>query len=150
MFIAIIITAVLLRYTQYGRNCYAVGGDYDIAENSGINALKVKWLAYIYCGLMTAVGGILLSVRLNSGASTHGETTALLCNCGAVLGGTSFAGGVGGAVQTSIGILLFSVLESALGMTSLSAYVQESVEGMIIVLIIGIDCYIRRRQREAV
>lgn len=150
MIAAIIFTTWLLRYTQFGRNCFAVGGDYDVAEYSGINARRTKWMAFVYCGFMTAIAGILLSARLASGASTHGETTALLANCGAVLGGTSFAGGVGGPLQSAFGILLFSVLENALGMSSMSAYLQEGINGLLIVVIIGIDCYVRRREREAV
>lgn len=150
MFLVLIAVCCLLRFTQYGRNCYAVGGDYEVAVYSGINALKTKWMAFVISGFLAALGGVLLTARLNTGASTYGDTTALLVNCGAVLGGTSFAGGVGGAYQTAFGLLLFTVLESALGMGSLNAYAKELVIGIIIAVIIGIDSYSRKRKAEAV
>lgn len=150
MLLVLLAVCCLLRFTQYGRNCYAVGGDYDVAVYSGINALKTKWMAYVISGFLAALGGVLLTARLNTGASTYGDTTALLVNCGAVLGGTSFAGGIGGAWQTALGLLLFTILESALGMASLSAYAKELVIGIIIAIIIGLDSYSRKRKSEAV
>ena len=150
MFLVLIAVCCLLRFTQYGRNCYAVGGDYDVAVYSGINALKTKWTAFAISGFLAAFGGVLLTARLNTGASTYGDTTALLVNCGAVLGGTSFAGGMGGAHRTALGLLLFTVLESALGMGELNAYAKELVIGTIIAVIIGIDSYGRKRRAEAV
>ncbi len=150
MLLVLAVISCILRYTQYGRNCYAVGGDYDVAVYSGIKALRVKWVAFAMSGFLAALGGILLTARLNTGASTYGDTTALLVNCGAVLGGTSFAGGIGGAWQTALGLLLFTILESALGMASLNAYAKELVIGLIIAIIIGIDSYSRKRRAEAV
>ncbi|MCD2493031.1 ABC transporter permease [Lacrimispora sp. NSJ-141] len=150
MFLILITTCCLLRFTQFGRNCYAVGGDYDVAEYSGIPALRTKWLAFVISGFLAALGGVLLTARLNTGASTYGDTTALLVNCGTVLGGTSFAGGIGNAWKTALGLLLFTVLESALGMGSLNAYAKELVIGIIIAVIIGIDSYDQKRKAEMV
>ena len=150
MLAAVVFTVWLLRYTQYGRNCYAVGGDYNIAEYSGINAERTKWIAFIYSGLMGALGGILLSARLNTGASTYGDTTALMINCGAVLGGTSMRGGIGGAWQTALGVFLFTLIENALGMSNLNPYSQKLIEGLIVVLIIGVSSYSQKRKKENV
>ena len=141
-----ILTYLILKHTQFGRNCYAVGGDYNVAVYAGIDAMKVKWITFVLCGAFAALGGILLTARLNSAASTHGDTTALLVNCGAVLGGTSFAGGIGGALQTFLGLVLFNVVDSAFGMSPLSAYMQEAITGLIIVLIIGLDSYSRKKK----
>lgn len=150
MLLVLVAVSCILRFTQYGRNCYAVGGDYDVAVYSGINALRTKWVAFTISGFLAALGGILLTARLNTGASTYGDTTALLVNCGAVLGGTSFAGGIGGAWQSALGLLLFTILESALGMASLSVYAKELVIGVIIAIIIGMDSFSRKRKAEAV
>lgn len=84
----------LLRYTSYGRNLYALGGDYDVAKYSGINVVTTKWVAFVLSGALAAVAGVLLSSKLNTGSSIYGDDTALMVNCGVVVGGTSFAGGV--------------------------------------------------------
>lgn len=140
----------LLRYTSFGRDCYAIGGDYDVAVYSGINAVRIKWTTYIICGTTAALGGVLLSARLNSGSSTYGDMTALLVNCGVVVGGTSFAGGIGGVFQSAIGLLVFSLLENCLNMLGIDAYIQQMLKGIVIVTIIWLDCFARKRKREDV
>lgn len=140
----------LLRYTSFGRNCYAIGGDYEVAVYSGINVIRTKWLTYIICGITAGAGGIMLSSQLNAGSSIYGDNTALLVNCGVVVGGTSFAGGVGSIPQTAIGLLLFSLLENAMNSLMISPYVQQVAKGIVIVVIIWIDCFSAKRKQEAV
>ena len=151
--IAIIMFAVfwlVLRYTPFGRNCYAIGGDYDVAVYSGINAVRTKWACFIISGFTAAVGGIMLAARFNSDSSVYGESTALIVNCGAVVGGTSFAGGVGGIPQTAIGLLMFTMLESSMNIVQVSAYTQQFMKGMIIALILGFDYWTQKRKLETV
>jgi len=150
MIIVFIIMHVILRYTPYGRNCYAIGGDYEVAKSSGINVRLIKASTYVVCGATAGLGGAMLSSLLNTGSSIYGDTTALLVNCGVVVGGTSFAGGIGSAPQSLIGLLVFGVLSNAMNMLSINSYIQQLVQGVLIVLIISLDCYSRKRKREAV
>ena len=78
------------------------------------------------------------------------NNTALLVNCGVVVGGTSFAGGVGGIPQTAIGLLLFSLLENAMNSLMISPYVQQATKGILIVLIIWLDCHGAKKKSEDV
>ena len=141
---------VLLRYTSFGRNCYTIGGDYEVAVYSGINATRIKWTTYILCGMVAAIGGILLSSKLNTGSSLYGDTTALTVNCGVVVGGTSFAGGVGGIPQTFVGVLSLQLLKNCMNMLGINAYIQQVFEGVLILSIIWSDSFSRKRKREAV
>ncbi|NLU35937.1 MAG: ABC transporter permease [Clostridiales bacterium] len=150
MLAVLLFTYWLLRFTQFGRNLYAVGGDYEVAKYSGINVRRTKAIAFVLSGIFAALGGILLASKLNTGASTYGDTTALEVNCGVVVGGTSFAGGIGGIPQSAIGMLVFAVLENAMNMLNIDAYVQMLFKGIVIVAIIWLDCYTRKRKREAV
>ncbi|MDP3179027.1 MAG: ABC transporter permease, partial [Spirochaetaceae bacterium] len=84
----------LLRLTAFGRNLYAIGGDYEVARYSGIDVIRTKWLAFVISGAAAGLAGVLLSSKLNTGSPVYGETTALVVNCGVVVGGTSFAGGI--------------------------------------------------------
>ena len=150
MIVMFVIFHCILRYTSFGRNCYAVGGDYNVASMSGINARRTKWAAYVICGVMAAFCGVLLSSKLNTGSSIYGDSTALSVNCGCVVGGTSFAGGIGGIPQTFAGLLVIQLLENCMNMLGINAYVQQVCEGLIILLILWSDNYAQKRKLETV
>jgi ribose transport system permease protein len=140
----------LPRYTSFGRNCYAIGGDYEVAKYSGINVILTKWMAFILSGAAAAAAGVLLSSRLNTGSSIYGDETALMVNCAIVVGGTSFAGGVGGVVQSFIGIMVLQILLNCMNMLGVPPYIQLASQGAVIVMIIWMDCFGRKIKREAV
>lgn len=150
MIIMLLLFYYILRYTSFGRNCYAVGGDYHVASQSGIRAERIKWATFVICGAMAAFCGVLLSSKLNTGSSIYGDSTALSVNCGCVVGGTSFAGGVGGVPQSFVGLLAIQVLENCMNMLGISAYVQQVSEGIIILLILWFDNYAQKRKEETV
>ena len=101
-------------------------------------------------GVMAALAGILLSSRMNSASSVYGDTTGMLVNCGVVIGGTSFAGGIGGVVQSFIGVFVLQLMSNCMDCLGIGAYVQQLLQGIIIVLILGFDCFGRLRKREHV
>lgn len=150
MVVVLIAMQLLLRLTQFGRNCYAVGGDYEVAVYSGINALRVKWMAYIICGAMAAIGGVLNSSLLNTGSAIYGDTTPLLVHCASVIGGTSLMGGIGDIPKSFTGLLVIAILQNAMNILGISSYVQMLLQGVMIVLILWLDCFGRKIKRETV
>jgi ribose/xylose/arabinose/galactoside ABC-type transport system permease subunit len=156
--IVVMIVVVLLMYwtlrsTSFGRNCYAIGGDYEVAKYSGIPATRLKSLTYVISGITAAFGGVMLSSWLNSGNSIYGSITALYVVCALVVGGTSVAGGIGGAIKSVIGILVLGLLTNAFNMLNVDSflpYLSTGLQGLIIVFIIWLDCYGRKRKREDV
>jgi ribose transport system permease protein len=143
----------MLRSTSFGRNVYAVGGDYDVAKYSGINVKRTKAATYLICGLTASLGGVMLASQLNSASSIAGDNTALYVVCAVVVGGTSVAGGVGGAIKSAIGLILLGLLTNAfnlLRIDSLVSYLPTALLGMIIVSILWLDSYGRKRRREAI
>lgn len=150
MLVMLVLFHCILRFTSFGRNCYAVGGDYNVAQMSGIRAKKVKWTSFVVSGMMAAFCGVLLASRLNTGSSIYGDTTALSVNCGCVVGGTSFGGGIGGIPQTFVGVLVLQMLENCMNMLGINAYVQQVCEGIIILLILWFDCYAKKKKAQAV
>ncbi len=140
----------VMRYTSYGRNCYAIGGNYEVAQYSGIHVIKTKWAAFVISGMTAALAGVLLASRMNTGNSVFGDNTGMLVNCGVVIGGTSFAGGVGGIPQSFIGVFVVQLLTNCMKMLSVPGFYQRLAEGIIIVAIIAFDCYFRKRKREQV
>jgi ribose transport system permease protein len=140
----------LMRYTEFGRNLYAIGGDYEVARNSGINVIRTKWIGFVICGAAAGLAGVLLSSKLNTGSPVYGETTALVVNCGVVVGGTSFAGGIGGIPQSALGLLVFGLLDNVMNMLNITSYYQVLLKGAVIVAIIWLDCFANKRRREFV
>ena len=150
MAVLFILFYCLLRFTSFGRNCYAIGGNYDVAKYSGIKVVPIKWTAFVISGAMSALAGILLASRMNTGSSVYGDTTGMTVNCGAVIGGTSFAGGQGGIIESFIGIFVLQLLTNVMNQLGIDGYNQKLLEGVIIVLIIAADCYGRKIKRERV
>lgn len=143
----------MLRSTSFGRNVYAVGGDYEVAKYSGINVLRTKAATYLICSVTAALGGVMLASQLNSASSIAGENTPLYVVCAVVVGGTSVAGGIGGAIKSAIGLVLLGILTNAFNMLridSLVSYLPTALLGVIIVSILWLDSYGRKRRREAV
>lgn len=150
MLIVFVIVHVILRYTQFGRNIYAIGGDYEVAEYSGISVRKIQAATYVLCGAAAAFSGVLLSSTLNTGSSIYGDRIPLVVISAVVVGGTSLAGGVGGAPLAMIGYLVFGVMENSMNMTGVNPYAQEVIRGIVVVTILCLDSYSRKRKREAV
>ncbi|HYW82679.1 MAG TPA: ABC transporter permease [Spirochaetia bacterium] len=138
----------LMRYTQFGRNLYAIGGDYEVARYSGIPVIRAKWLAFVISGGAAGLAGMLLSSKLNTGSAIYGDLTALVVNCGVVVGGTSFAGGIGGIPQSALGLLVFGLLDNVMNMLTITSYYQVLLKGVVIVGIIWLDCFAQKRRRE--
>lgn len=150
MLVLLAVFYCILRFTGYGRNCYAIGGNYEVAKNSGINVIAIKWSAFVISGAIAALAGVLLSSRMNTASSVYGDNTGMLVNCGVVIGGTSFAGGIGGVIESFIGIFVLQLMSNCMDCLNIDAYKQQLLQGILIVLIIGFDCFGRKRKREQV
>lgn len=140
----------IMTHTQFGRNCFAVGGDKGVAAYSGINVKRHKRITFLISAMCAAFAGFCFSAELNSGSATYGENTALLVNCGVVVGGTPFNGGYGGIVQSLVGIFLLGILENAMSLKNISSYYQQLIRGAVIVSVIAMDCHARKKKREDV
>ncbi len=150
MLVCLGLSYALMRFTAFGRNLYAIGGDYEVARYSGINVIRTKWLAFVISGAAAGLAGVLLSSKLNTGSPVYGETTALVVNCGVVVGGTSFAGGIGGIPQSALGLLVFGLLDNVMNMLGITSYYQVLLKGAAIVTIIWLDCFNQKVKRETV
>lgn len=140
----------VMTHTQFGRNCFAVGGDKGVAAYSGINTKRHLRITFLISGMCAALAGFCFSAELNSGSATYGENTALLVNCGVVVGGTPFNGGYGGVIQSLVGIFLLGILENAMSLKNISSYYQQLIRGIVIVFVIAMDCHARKVKREDV
>ncbi|CAA7600848.1 Branched-chain amino acid transport system / permease component [Acididesulfobacillus acetoxydans] len=132
----IIITLVLLiisKYTGYGRNLYAVGGNPEASYLSGIKVNFVVLIAFTISGILSAFAGILLASWLTVGQPTAATGVELNAIAAVVLGGTSLFGGKGGILGSFIGVLLMAVITNIFNLVGLGSYYQSVFMGVIIV-----------------
>lgn len=135
---------VTLTRTRFGRYVYAVGGNPEAARLAGIRTDRVLIQVYTLCGALTAVSGILLASRLNSGQPNAGIMYELDVIAAVVVGGTSLNGGRGSVIGTFIGSLLIGVLRNGLNLLDVESYVQQVVVGVVILVAVMADQWKRK------
>lgn len=134
MIVVFIIAHIVLSKTRTGDYLYAVGGNEEAAKLSGVNVIKTKYIAYVACGICTAVAGLVMLASLGSAEATAGisyETNAIAA---AAIGGTRMAGGKGTSLGTFIGALMLAVLKVGMVVINVDSFWQYVVTGIIIVI----------------
>ncbi len=147
MIAILIITAIIMNKTKLGRHIYAVGGNAQAAEYSGINVRKVKFLVHSYSGLMAGLAGVVLASRMYSGQPTAGDGAEMDAIAATVVGGTSMAGGSGKIGGTIIGALIIGVLNNGLNLMNVNSFWQYVVKGVVILGAVYVD-FLRNKNKK--
>jgi putative xylitol transport system permease protein len=134
-----IILWVVLNKTTYGRYIYAVGGNEKSAKTAGIGTKGIILSAYVLCGILAALGGLILTARTTSGLPQAGVSYELDAIAAVVIGGTSLSGGVGTIHGTLIGALIIGVINNGLDLLGVSSFYQQVVKGVIIIIAVLLD-----------
>ncbi len=149
VFIALaLIVEFVLRKTQFGRNLYLVGGNIHAADNLGMKSSRYVWSAYILQGLFAAIAGVVMMTRQFSASGNLALQGPLNVIPMVIVGGTSMAGGKGGAIKTIWGVLLMNIVFNAMNMFSIPAPLQPFVKGLILCVVIVSDKYMERRHEK--
>ena len=139
-----LVISVILYRTRFGRRMYAIGGNATAAKFTGIKLNGLVIRVYIISALLSALAGIILASRMYSGQPTAGQGYESDAIAAAVLGGTSFTGGIGTISGTLIGALVIGVLSNGLNLLHISSYVQMVIKGIVIIMAVGIDLFKNR------
>jgi ribose/xylose/arabinose/galactoside ABC-type transport system permease subunit len=135
-----VVCHIVLAKMTIGRRIYAVGDNRESSRLSGIPVKNIKLLAFAISGGLSALSGIILMSRLNSGQPIAGTTFELSAIAAAVIGGTSLTkGGVGGMVGTLIGAVFIATLQNGLVILNVSSFWQQVLMGVVVLLAVGID-----------
>ena len=140
------IGSFILNKSFFGRYFYAIGGNEEAAELSGIRVNRMKYLIYALSGFFAGLAGIVLLSRSNSAQSTVGkglEFDVITC---VVLGGVSVNGGVGKMSGVVAGVLIIGCLTNGMILMDVSEYTQMVVKGVVLAVAVGIDCLSKKRQ----
>ena len=139
-----IIVWYLLNRTAYGRHIYATGDDPEAARLAGIDCDRIILSVYVLAGLISAIAGWALIGRIGAISPTAGENANLDSITAVVIGGTSLFGGRGSIVGTLIGALIVGVFRSAVSLAGLDVLWQEFGIGVLIIVAVALDQWIRR------
>jgi len=145
--VAVVVLAIghlVLTRTRFGRYIYMSGGNREAAELSGINTKLIVSAVFAIAGLLSGFAGMLNVGRLGS-AQAYGLTDMLLDAIAAVvLGGTSLFGGIGGIINTVVGLLIFGVIGNGLNLVQVDIYLKPWVRGLVLLAALIINVYAMR------
>ena len=142
--VAILMTHLAER-RRFGRNVYAIGGNPQAAELSGINTKRTITLVFAVMGLLAGVSAIVQTARLNAAVTGLGVTNELDVISAAVIGGTSFAGGIGTIPGAILGAVVMQSLRSGMVLLDVDSPTQDIIVGIVLVAAVGFDAWLRRR-----
>lgn len=134
MIILAVLFGVLLNDTKYGRHVCAVGANREVARFSGVNIAGIQLVTYSISGFVSGVSAVLLSSRFNAVSTSNlGIGFELDAIAAVVVGGTAMTGGRGSIWGTISGVIILGILNNMLNMIGVSAYLQGTVKGLIII-----------------
>lgn len=125
--------------TPFGRYCYALGENEEVADLSGVKVDRYKIGAFVVSGLLCGVAGALLTARTASAAPGMGAGLLLQSIAAIVMGGTALTGGVGGPHRTILGVLVIGVLANGMNLVGIQSFVQEIVLGFVVIVAVAMS-----------
>jgi len=141
IYVAVFYTLMYFLLTKHklGRYIYAIGDNSEASRLSGIKVKAVKTSAYIFSGLFAAMGGIMLTARLNYASPTSGSGFELDAIAAVVIGGTALSGGQGSILGTLVGALILGTLRNGLSILNVPGFYQQIIIGVVIIVAVFFD-----------
>lgn len=147
MVICMILFGIILARTKFGRSIYAIGGSREAARLAGLNPRRIITTSYIMMGILCSIGGIIFAARMNSGQPAANINLEFDAITAVILGGVSFAGGVGDMGGTILGIILIQSFNTGLTMVNVPSFWQYVAKGGLLLFALATD-YVRKQKRE--
>ncbi len=135
----LLVLVYVQRFTYFGRDIYAVGGNQQAARLSGIRVQLTLIAVYALVGACAGLAGVMQAGRLGAASPMVAGDLALNAAAAVLLGGTSFVGGVGGVGGTAVGVLFIGVLQNGLGIAGVASFWQQVVTGVILIAAVLLD-----------
>ena len=138
---------ILVNRTRFGRYVFAIGGNPEAAELAGINVRWVTVKIFALMGMLAGLGAVISSARLGSASSNLGTLDELYVIAAAVIGGTSFSGGIGTIYGAILGAVVMQSLQSGMVLVGFDAAMQQIIVGSVLVAAVWLDTIYRRRAK---
>ena len=147
MLIVTLVVTFLATRRRFGRYVYAIGGNPDAAALAGINVRRTIMLTFALMGGLAAISAAVQTSRLNAAVTNLGVQNELDVISAAVIGGTSFSGGIGTVPGAILGAVVMQSLRSGMVLLLVDSPTQDIVVGIVLVAAVGLDTVFRRRAR---
>jgi len=135
----IVVMYVVLVWTRMGRYFYAIGGNLKASVLSGISTRLYLFLAYVLCGVLSAICGMMLTARLETGEANIGASLPLDSIAACVIGGVSLRGGTGRLGNVVLGAIFIGLIQNGMDLAHIQSYLQEVVIGTLLILAVVAD-----------
>lgn len=132
--VVVVAMSAFLRYHWLGRSVYVVGSNPEAARSAGINVARVKWMAFLAAGVLSAIAGVMLSGRIAAATSVQGANLVFSVLAAAVIGGVSLNGGRGSVIGALLGVLLLGLVQNIMVLAQVATYWIDATFGLIIVV----------------
>ena len=143
----VVLMTLLAKVTKFGRYVFAIGGNPEAAELSGINVPRVTMFIFMVMGILCGIAAVITTARLNAGANSMGTMAELNVIAAAVIGGTSLAGGVGTIAGAILGAVIMQSLESGMVLMGVTSAMRQVVIGLVLVLAVWFDVMYNKNKR---
>ena len=144
-----IIIGFIQAKTKFGRSMYAVGNNAKVAELQAINVGRVKFIAYVICGLFSGMAGVMATFDINSSQAATGTGWEFQAIAACFVGGTSLSGGKGRAFGVAIGVFFIFVMDNIINMIGVSYYWAECFTGLVLLGSVLFDAYRKNKKIRA-
>jgi len=149
LIVVTLLMTYLARRRKFGRYVYAYGGNPEAAELGGINTRRTVMMTFVLMGVLCAVSATVQTARLNAAVTNLGVQNELDVIAAAVIGGTSFAGGIGTIPGAVLGAIVMQSLRSGMVLLKIDSPSQDIVVGVVLVTAVAIDAMLRQGRRRA-
>lgn len=138
----IIIFQLILKYTKFGRQLFFIGGNFDAAEKLGINARRIRIIAFTLSGILSAFAGILVTARAGIANRYTGVGAHMDIIIACIIGGGSLIGGQGSVIGAVAGMTFMALMSNAFNLFFIPPQWQNILVGIILLLVITVDGYV--------
>jgi len=146
MIAVVIVMTFLSRRTKFGRYVFAMGGNPEAAELSGINVKRTTMMIFVIIGILCAIAGVITSARLNAGTNSMGTLAELNVIAASVIGGTSLAGGIGTVPGAILGAVIMQSLENGMVLLGVSSAMRQVIIGLVLIAAVFFDVFYNKRR----
>jgi ribose transport system permease protein len=137
--LVLLLAALALRYTRFGRYTYVLGGGEAVGRLSGVPVQRHKFWVLTLSGLLASFGGMLLLFHISGSGPDMGTNYLLPTIAAVVMGGTPLTGGVGGPVRTVLGVLILTMLTNGMTLANVQPFLQTVIQGIVVILAVAIS-----------
>jgi len=149
MILVYLVMLYVQKFTFFGRDIYAIGGNADAARLSGIRTSATLITVYAICAGLAGLAGVIQDARIGAASPQVGENLVFQATAAVLLGGTSFSGGIGGVSGTVVGVLFLATLQNGLSVAGFPNFWQQIITGGILIGAIALDYVQRKRNTQS-